>query len=188
MNTVVKDRKLVVVLVDCWDYVFAYQHSDDFKYNFKNNLRKIAFENIHNFVLNNAADLIVTASYGYPMHSKLRPLKKLDNCIEILDLDEFENTVFVDDSPIDIYYMGAHWNACIRNRPIGWRNIQSVAQEKNIDCRILFKNKTLIDEIDGQFECWPDFDNDDETLSFKINDDTWQLVKDLIDRGVRQPE
>ena len=183
-----KDKKLVVVLVDCWDYVFAYQHSDEFFVNFKNNLRKTAFHNICNFILNNEVDLVVTASYEYPMHAKLRPLKKLDNCIEILELDKFENTVFADDSPIDIYYMGAHWNACIRNRPVGWRNVQSIARKKNIDCRILFKNKTLIDEIDGRFECWPDFDNDRETLSHRINDDTWELVRDLIDRSLKQPE
>ena len=188
MSIAVKDRKLVVVLVDCWDYVFAYQHSDDYFINFKNNLRKIAFENIHNFILNNDVDSIVTASYGYPLHAKLRPLKKNANCIEILELRDFEEKVFVDDSPIDIYYMGAHWNACIRNRPVGWRNVQHLAQEKNIDCRILFKNKTLIDEVDGRLECWPDFDNDKETLSYKVNDDTWQLVNDLIDRGVKQPE
>jgi len=77
MSIAVKDRKLVVVLVDCWDYVFAYQHSDDYFINFKNNLRKIAFENIHNFILNNDVDSIVTASYGYPLHAKLRPLKKM---------------------------------------------------------------------------------------------------------------
>jgi len=85
MNTTPKDRKLVAVLMDCWDYVFAYQHSDNFKYNFEQNLRKIAFDNIHNFILNNDVDLIVTASYGYPLHAKLKPLKKLSNCVEILE-------------------------------------------------------------------------------------------------------
>ena len=63
-----------------------------------------------------------------------------------------------------------------------------LSKEKNTDCRIFFKNETLNDEINGKLECWPDFDNDRETLSYKINDNTWQLVKDLIDRGVDQPE
>lgn len=164
-------RKKVVVLIDCWDF-----QNTDHKRNKKNNFRRTAFKHIQHFVENTKIHLVVDSIYDEEPHPNIQKLIERHNVKKILELQPFVRKIFSDQSPIDLYYMGMHWNVCIRDRPVGWSNILSYISDNNIDCRILFKENTIVAYDEKEIEHWPNFEQDKRTLCSKINDTTWQLL------------
>ena len=172
----IKDECLTIHKFNFWIY-------HDLDINIKNNIRYYVFSNIKKFIANNHVDLIVDATYDRPIHSILAPVVNSKNCIKILELSDFENRVLSDNEPLDIYYMGMHWNQCIKNRPVGWENVLTVVKRKVVDCRILFDPDTIVkmswpDEI----ELYPTNFNNSGDLekvilnnSIKSDKPIWQL-------------
>ena len=108
---------------------------------------------------------------------------KIDYVLEspdvvLSDIKNFMNKLIFGNKPLDIYYMGLHWNECIKNTfPAGFKYVFSFINKNNLDARILFKEKTIISLNYAGFEEWPDYENDKEVLCKKIDNDTWQLIK-----------
>ena len=172
-------RKQVVVLIDCWDY-----DKNDLDANVENNIRYHVFSNIKKSIANNHIDLIVDATYdNRTIHPELTSVASSKKCVKILELSDFENKVLSGNEPLDIYYMGMHWNQCIKNRPVGWENVLTVVKRKAVDCRILFDPDTIVkmswpDEI----ELYPTNFNNSGDLekvilnnSIKSDKPIWQL-------------
>jgi len=171
-------RKQIAVLIDCWDY-----DDYDLDANVQNNIRCHVFSNIKKFITNNHVDLIVDATYdNRPIHPTLASVVNSKKCIKILELSEFENKVLDGNEPLDVYYMGMHWNQCIKNRPVGWENVLSVIKSKAMDCRILFDPDTIVKmSWPDYIECPTDFNNSGDLKNVMLNNSIksdrpiWQL-------------
>ena len=176
-------RNQIVVLIDCWDY-----DKNDLDANVENNIRYHVFSNIKKSIANNHIDLIVNATYdNRAIHSILKPIVKSKKCVKILELLDFENKVLDGNEPLDVYYMGMHWNQCIKNRPVGWENVLSVIKRKAVDCRILFDPYTIVKmSWPDYIECPTDFNNSGDLKNVMLNNSIksdrpiWQLRLNAI--------
>jgi hypothetical protein len=83
-----------------------------------------------------------------------------------------------------IWYFGIHWNACLRDRELGWYNIKNYARQvwkKDID--ILFKDNCTLKIPFEKFELseewpleeWPMIGEDFTTSCLYVGDHTWKL-------------
>jgi len=173
-------RKNIVILIDCWDYTNIDNKNSAIvqQTNIQQNLRQKMCQNICDFISNNTIDLIVDATHEYEIHPLLFDVIQRKNFIAIKKISEFEHYVFEKYDSVNLYYTGLYWNMCTKDREIGWKNINNYVNLKNLDYRILFKDGTILASENEGLECWPDFDNDFFTLSHKISETTWELIRE----------
>ena len=154
--------------MDCWPY-----NPKERKITKKQNLRKIAFSKIVSHLKNNSVDLIIDSIYDRDPHPIIKESSEYKKSIACYDLETFVDLVFSDNLPVDIYYTGLHWNMCIKDRPTGWKNVLNYVNKNKLDCRILFKEKTVLAVgYNGKiFDYWPSYGS----ICKKIDKNIWQL-------------
>lgn len=168
-----------VILMDCW----AYSDSDPMR---AANLRSQLCANINNFFQHNAQNISVTINACY-YPGTLNPLINVDACPGFVNATEQEDFAKIYDKylPTVIYYLGMHWNRCIRTRPLGYAVVQEILKHRATKpVHLLAKQSCTIELVEHRpgkqysptYERWPDFARDSVTELDHVHDDVYEIV------------
>lgn len=162
----------VVILMDCW----AYQDSETELA--EKNLRKPVMQNINQFLQNNTSYTVVSACYNHmPLHPDLNS-ELIDH--HITTLDEFKN-LFPACTFDVVWYLGLHWNRCIRSRELGYQCVGEYLQQINCNCKFMTKPSCTLElkevrpgkQHSPVYEQPADFQNQRITVTEKTDHDEY---------------
>jgi len=160
--------------MDCWDY-----SPNDVTA--KDNLRKPMCENINEFVNKHSNRLakVFNTQWG----RKLNPHIGLHTWpVEVEDtwvLDPIIKTI-QEIHIKTVWYMGIHWNMCIRHRPTGYQPLIERLTKHGLDVNIYARENCTLKHVKhhGRVVCErvPDFATDPVTELQHVQDQTWQIL------------
>jgi len=164
----------IVILMDCWDYTPG-------EVTAQANLRKSMCENINDFVVDNSYRIckVFNTQYGETLNPDIDLRSWPVPAEDTLLLDPIIKTI-KDHSIKTVWYMGIHWNMCIRHRPTGYQPLIESLTKQQIDLKILAKQCCTLKHVKqhGKVirEEVPDFANDPVTELEHVEGDTWQIL------------
>lgn len=163
-----KESRDIAILIDCWDH--------------PNELYGKLFSNINDFVEEKQDSLhsVIAATYDK------KNLGELSGKINVrgwrcptVDMEQLPVFLeYIKELDIgNIWYAGAAWNKCIKDRPLGWENLQYFLRNKNPNGKILFRENCILASRFGIGEpYWPDLESETMTPVKRINLQDWQLT------------
>ena len=164
----------IIILMDCWDY-----SPNDITA--KNNLRKPMCENINQFVREHRGQIakVFNTQWGRILNPNIG-LRTWGLPVEdTWVLDPILKTI-KDNKIKYIWYMGIHWNMCIRHRPTGYQPLIEALTRQQIDLKILVNQSCTLQHVkqNGKVirEEVPNFALDSVTELEHVQDQTWQIL------------
>jgi len=173
-------KDTLVILMDCWDYKPGETSSKD-------NLRSTMCKNINDFVEDNSnrIHMVVDAHYDLANRPAHPDISKEDWRVSVLHMEDVDPVVqIIHDQKIkNVYYLGIHWNRCIRNRQLGYVQIMERLQGLGIQVNIYTVKNCTLENIHTErrqhapvYERVPDFASDPVTELKHVEGDIWQIL------------
>ena len=164
----------IIILMDCWDY-------SPNEVTAKDNLRKPMCENINQFVREHYGQIakVFNTQWGRILNPNIG-LRTWGLPVEdTLVLDPILKTI-KDNKIKYVWYMGIHWNMCIRHRATGYQPLIEQLTSQGIDVNIYVNQNCTLKHVKQHNrvvrEQIPDFASDSVTELKHIEGDTWQIL------------
>jgi hypothetical protein len=163
--------KDLVILMDCWAYK---DHETDLA---EKDLRAPVMENINQFLRSGNRDVLSASYANMPLHKSLD-----NNLIDFHSTDfNFFQELFNKNNYENIWYLGLHWNRCIRSRELGYQCVNEFLQSINKRCKILTKQSCTLElketkpgkQYSPTYEQTANFKDQSITMTKKIAPDTY---------------
>lgn len=146
-------------------------------------LRSRMCTNINNFFTQYQRFIKATINACYSpgiLHHKIDKTK----CPGYVDATEPQQfvQVFKQHTVKDIWYLGMHWNRCIRSRPLGYAVVQELVHDQPVrmlakqDCTLELKEIYPGKQYSPTYEREPDFTQDAVTDLKPVQDDVYQIL------------
>ena len=167
-------KNSLIILMDCWAYRDTEVDLQD------KNLRKPVMQNINQFLQNNTSYTVISACYNHmPLHPDLNA-KLIDH--HITTIEEFKN-FFLSQNFDAIWYLGLHWNRCIRSRELGYQCVSEFIQQSSHQCKILTKPSCTLElkevypgkQHSPVYEQLANFEDQTITMTKKISFDEYLI-------------
>jgi hypothetical protein len=175
----------VIILIDCWEY----SPLNDSPESIQADLRAQMCHNIRDFVEDEAPRIhrVYNALYS----GNLNPNLDLANWSVPVQFELILQPIIMDiikHNIQQVYYMGQHWNNCIRWRLTGYRNLLAALRTGQHDVRVLAKQSCTLEHViindPWSGERFPDFANDAKTTMVPVKGDVWQILGGLPDESI----
>ena len=160
--------------MDCWDYTPG-------DITAKDDLRKPMCENINAFIDENSHRVckVFNTQWGRILNPNIGLRSWAVPVEDTLLLNSIIKTI-KDNNIKTVWYMGIHWNMCIRHRPTGYQPLIDALTTQQIEVKILAKQSCTLKHVkhDGKVirEEVPDFANDPVTELEHVEGDIWQIL------------
>ena len=172
-------NKSIVVLMDCWEYT----EKDPMR---TANLRSEMCVNINKFIANrtDSIQVVINACYSPGVLNQEIDTKIGTVFVDATTPEQFAK-IYQQHSVDTIWYLGMHWNRCIRSRPLGYAMMQGILDKLTQKSVGLYAKQNctieLIEYFPGvqhspTFERFPNFQDDKVTELEHLSDDVYQII------------
>jgi hypothetical protein len=171
-------KSCVVILMDCWEYSDA----DPMRVA---DLRSKMCTNINHFFLQHQNTIQATINACYNP-GKLHHEIDTNSCPGYVDATEPSQLLEIIEktSANTVWYLGMHWNRCIRSRPLGYAVVKHLLSDRNKPVQLLAKQSCTLELIEvypgkqhsPTYERVPNFAQDTVTELTHVEDDVYEIV------------